>query len=323
MRGIASFLTLTLKIFILMLVIIAFGGLLLSSAKRALAASLRPVTVLSGDTLTVGDIFDGLDADKASRVLGPAPQPGKDMVLNARTLLRIALAVDLPWQPGSIADQVIVRRAATTIGQDVFMDAIRDKLAEQDIGGRFELELTSVPPTAILPGSVPETADLLDFKTDPKNDSFRASFAVPSKEDRQATVDVSGKIVRYISMPVLKTSLRSGDIIGARDISWIDLAARDVQADLLLKEENLVGMTPRRMITAGKPVHDKDVEKPELVGRGDMITLVYESGPIILTAKGKSMQNGAQGDIIRVVNVVSNRTLEGMVTGDRQVTVTE
>jgi flagella basal body P-ring formation protein FlgA len=54
-----------------------------------------------------------------------------------------------------------------------------------------------------------------------------------------------------------------------------------------------------------------------MVKRGDLVTMELNSGPIRVTAIAKAMENGTKGDIIRLVNMDSNRTLEAEVTGQR------
>ena len=81
-------------------IITALTMFLLSIPQRASAVSLKPTSVITEDTIRLGDLFSGLE-HKSERVLGMAPRPGQDMVLNARTLMRIAIALDLPWRPTS------------------------------------------------------------------------------------------------------------------------------------------------------------------------------------------------------------------------------
>jgi flagella basal body P-ring formation protein FlgA len=116
--------------------------------------------------------------------------------------------------------------------------------------------------------------------------------------------------------------MKNGDIIGERDIDSIEIYAKELQPDMILDTETLVGMTPRRVMAPGKPVRGIDIITPELVSRGDNVTLVFDSAPLFLTAKGKALQNGGKGDMVRVVNVASNRTIEGTVTADGTVVVT-
>ncbi len=48
--------------------------------------------------------------------------------------------------------------------------------------------------------------------------------------------------------------------------------------------------------------------KPDLVQRGDAVTLVYEVPGIVLTLRGKAMEGGALGDTISVVNEPATAT---------------
>ncbi|PZO82054.1 MAG: flagella basal body P-ring formation protein FlgA [Micavibrio aeruginosavorus] len=89
----------------------------------------------------------------------------------------------------------------------------------------------------------------------------------------------------------------------------------------ILKEADIIGMTPRRMVSGGRALISNDLERPQMVSRGDIITLVFESGPMMLTVKGKSMQSGAIGDLVRVSSIDSNKNLQGTVTAHREVTI--
>ncbi len=61
--------------------------------------------------------------------------------------------------------------------------------------------------------------------------------------------------------------------------------------------------------------------KPELVGRNETVTIVYEVPGIVLTMRGKALEPGAQGDLINVLNIQSKRTVQATVTGPGRVTV--
>jgi flagella basal body P-ring formation protein FlgA len=75
------------------------------------------------------------------------------------------------------------------------------------------------------------------------------------------------------------------------------------------------------MVVAGKPIRDLELENPQIVDRGSAVTLLYKNGAMTLSARGKSLQNGARGDTVRVVNMASNKSLEGLVTAENEVTV--
>ena len=80
-------------------------------------------------------------------------------------------------------------------------------------------------------------------------------------------------------------------------------------------------MTPRRVIFEDKPIKIEDIEAPRIVKRGENVTMVFKEGPLVLTAQGKALEFGAKGDAIRVTNLTSSRTVEAIVTGEKEVSV--
>lgn len=301
---------------------ITFGVLfLVAGARAALAASLKPAVVLTDDVLTVGDIFDGLPKYKAEYVLGPAPQAGHDMVLNARTLMRIASVVDFQWQPATSNTEVTVRRAATIIDSDMISDGIKDQLAQYGIKDDYDLAFTTPSPQIVLPYNTEAAMDIRRFDYDPERGRFNAVIVAPSKEKPMSELTVSGKVDRLVTVPVLKSSLRKGDIIGRTDIEYIKISSDRIQNDYILDADKVTGMTPRRVAMAGEPLRATEFDYPQIVNRGEFITIVYDNGPMMLTAKGKALQNGAKGDIVNVMNINSNRTVQGIISAEREVTV--
>lgn len=316
-------LDLTFRIFVL-IIAMAFGALIvLWGGQQAHAASLKPTALIKENVFTVGDIFNDLPAEKAQKVLGAAPQPGSDMTLNARTLMRIAIAMDLPWRPSSTMDQVVIRRDAVKISSDTIRSSIGEALKEEGLSERFELTFYgTAEPTLVLPSGQAPDMQVAKMNYDRQNDRFEAHLVAPNAEAPITEMMVSGKIERLVPVPVIKGTMSRGDIIGSYDVEWIDMKSSEMQDDLVLNADDLVGMSPRRILVSGKPVRRMDLEFPQLVGRGDTITITYKDGFLNLSAKGKAMQNGAKGDLVRVVNLSSNRPIEAIVTGEGAVTVT-
>jgi flagella basal body P-ring formation protein FlgA len=58
-----------------------------------------------------------------------------------------------------------------------------------------------------------------------------------------------------------------------------------------------------------------DVMPARLVTRGALVTLKIETPYMQLTAQGRALQDGAEGETVRVNNTQSNRMVEGTVTG--------
>ncbi len=322
MSNLAIKLDFTFRVIVLVFAMTLGVMFIFLGARNALAANLNETATVTGNVLTVGDIFSGLSYETASKVLGPAPLPGKDMVLNARTLMHIAMAMDLSWKPSHSGEQITIRREATLVTTDDIKNAVANDLKQKGIDGRFNVSFFSTAqPEMILPYGELAAVEISNLSFDPQHDRFTATLKAPSNDKALAKLTVSGKIERLIPVPILKKTMSSGDVINAYDIEWVDVKSNDLQNDVVLNADDIVGMTPRRMIISGKPVRGNELERPQLVSRGDTITITYNDGFMLLTAQGKAMQSGAKGDIIRVANTSSNRTVEAFIEGEFTVTV--
>ncbi len=309
-----------LRIFLFVVFLIASVTTLVLTTKAALATNLKEISIVSGDMLTLGDLFEDVKHN-ADYVLGPAPAPGQDMVLNARTLYRIATAMDLDWRPHSSAQQLVVRRAATIVPKDNLRLQLKNALAEKGLNGDYKFKFSGILRDIVLPPSAPAEAEIAALSFDPQRDIFEATFSAPSKDKPLKQYAVAGQIERMVRVPVLRETLKHGEVIGINDLDYVDMPQKSVQPDLVIDADDLTGLTPRRMIMAGKPVLANDLMRPQLVERGDQITIYFKQGALVLSAKGKALQSGAQGDLVRVNNTNSNKTLTAQVSGSREVIV--
>lgn len=305
---------------IIIAMIVGFGLLFaVLNISPADAATLRPVSTVNDDMVRVSDVF--ADAEKGEAVIGRAPQPGTDMVINARTLSRIAKVYNIDWTPSSVTDQVVLRREAHTVSSMDIQDAVKIALEKRGMSSEYSITLSNMNAAITLPRNLPATAEVSNLSYTPGRDVFTATIASPSADNPVKTINVSGTLAKTVTIPVLKTSLKNGEIIGSGDIDWIDVSEKTLMPDTVIDADKLIGKTPSRVIGINSVIRMKDVTNPQLVARGDEITIIVKTGGMQLTAKGKAMQNGAEGDIIRAVNTTSNRSLTAMITGDRTVTV--
>lgn len=303
------------------LIVIAFSSMALGiTTQPAQAVSVKHNSVVTDATIKLKDLFDGLSRDE-ERVLGASPRPGQEMVLNARTLMRIAIALDLDWRPSSTADFVVITRAATYIDRGMIEDILRKEVKTQGYKGKFRLLVPNIDSEIILPQDMPATAEVQHLRLYKDRDFFEATIAAPSNANPVKTIRISGKIKRMIDVPVLRQALRNGSIISKNDIELIEIEEREVQHNMIVNADILIGMTPRRMLQQGKPILISTIESPRMIKRGDMVTMTLQSGPLTLTSRARALQDGAKGDVIRVVNMNSNRTIEAQVLAEREVVV--
>ena len=289
-------------------------------AQSASAVSLKHNSMIEGDVITLGDVFSGLK-HKGNKVLGPAPRPGHDMTLNARTLMRIAIAMDLPWRPASSSEYTVLSRAASVISPSMIQEALKNELSVQGMDGKFNVAIASGLSDIILPQSESSTVEVESLSFNGDQNRFDAVLVAPSKNNPIVRKNVSGVIQRLVELPVLRNTIKNGEVISMNDIDFIDIRSEFLNHDTVLNADELVGMTARRILHAGTPVKENEVQFPQIVKRGDLITMVFKNGPLFLSAKGKALESGAKGDTIRVVNSSSSKTLQAKITAQKEVAV--
>jgi len=124
-----------------------------------------------------------------------------------------------------------------------------------------------------------------------------------------------------VAVPVRR--LTPGEIIAAGDLSVQPMRTDGLSARSLVNEGDLVGKQVRRVLAAGRPVPDGYVAAPTVVERNKAVTVEYRSGALLLTARGRALQDGGVGDLIRIQNLDSNRTITAVVSGPGTVTASE
>ncbi len=116
-------------------------------------------------------------------------------------------------------------------------------------------------------------------------------------------------------------ALNRGEIIKASDFTIERRPRGEFTNDQPVLTGEIVGLAPRRAVRAGQPLRQADLMKPEIVQKNDMVMLQYEVPGIVLSMRGKALENGAEGDMVSVLNVESKRTVQGVVSGPGRITI--
>jgi len=104
-----------------------------------------------------------------------------------------------------------------------------------------------------------------------------------------------------------------GQAIGENDLEWASVRADRLRRDMITDARWMLGMTPRRAIMPGMPVAMRDLQERIVVQKNSMVTIVLRSGALMLTARGKALEDGAEGASVRVLNPRSERVVQATV----------
>ena len=112
-----------------------------------------------------------------------------------------------------------------------------------------------------------------------------------------------------------------GEAVKASDIAVERRPKDGVPTDAAYDGAPMEGRVARRALGAGSFLRAGDLIRPEIVGRGDVVTVVYQMPGISLAMRAKATEAGALGDTVGLVNPTSKKTLQGIVVGPGRVSV--
>ncbi len=115
--------------------------------------------------------------------------------------------------------------------------------------------------------------------------------------------------------------LNSGTTLGPGDITivskWVDRSPRDVHTN----PDEVLGKVLRTSVRKNCDIKDSMLRNPMLVKTGDLVRIVLMKGALHMATIGISEQNGAIGDIVKVKNASSNKSVYARVVDESVVRV--
>ncbi len=289
------------------------GPIVLAASQDTAPVFLKAQIVIEGPVVHLGDLFEGLDENAATPV-ARAPAPGSRVAVNARWLLAVAKAYAVPWRPRSLLDGTTIERASIVIGTRRIEGATIEALRQRGIDGRLSLVLDNPVTRILLPTDAASTLLVVGLKHNPTTGRFTAHLIAPAEGTPLARITISGRAIELIEVPVLRKRMMPGEVIRETDIAWQDVRADRIARNVVLDPINLVGMSPRRPVRAEKPVLISELRQPVLVPKNSLVTIRLQTARMVLTTRGRAMEQGAKGDVIRVVNTASNQIISASVT---------
>lgn len=293
-------------------------------AGAASAAELRPSTVVNGETVTLGDLFNDA-GDAAQAVVAGAPAPGAALDISVSRISLAARRNGLAWRNTTSLTHVTVTRRGVAVPEAEVSAAIASAIAAQTPSllstARLQVDYAGGTAGVQVGENAAATVKVDQVAFNPRNGSFEAILRAPADDLSATPRRVSGRAYPITDVPVLTRDIAPGDVVQARDIQWIKLPSDRVSNNTITTQAGLVGMSPRYPVRSGEPLRMSDVQPPVVIVKGATVDMNYISGALTLLARGRALQSGAVGDTIDIVNPRSNRTVQGVIEGPNTVRI--
>jgi flagella basal body P-ring formation protein FlgA len=298
---------------------IAFVLLLLAGPVRADPALLRPHAVVEDSTIRLSDLFDGAGPN-AARVIGPAPAPGRRVVVEPAQLLAIARANGVVWRPLTASDSVVVERPGRSVSRDEILDLLRVDLGQLGLDPEAQLEIPAfAPPMVPLAAFTQLAIEQPTFEA--ATNRFSATLVVVAEGMPTLRQRLAGRAIATAAVVVATRRLALGDVVGAGDVRLVRQRAERVRPGLATDPGQVVGQALRRPVAQGLPFALNDLSMPAVVERNAMVTMLLEGPGIAVTAQGRALAAAARGQVVPVMNLSSRSVVEAQAIGPGRVRV--
>jgi flagellar basal body P-ring formation protein FlgA len=162
-----------------------------------------------------------------------------------------------------------------------------------------------------------EVAALAEFWMDPRTGKFLAN-AVLNTGDIQR---ISGLAQITIPVPVPNRRLLPGEIVEEADLVIAHLPIGRIGSYAITNPAEVIGQQVRRVLSQGRPIQAQSIIQPLVIDRGDRVDIHFSDGLLALSSPGRALSDAHRGQEIRIVNLISNKTVIAVATGDGTVEI--
>ncbi len=295
----------------------SFAGMFQNQATAQNLLKLRGTVSITDDVVRIGDLFENAGS-LADRPVFRSPAPGQSGTLTASRISYALRNHGLQWRNTYRIHEVNVSRKGVTLSLDAIGKAVEQKIMALDKDGEpdeLALEFDRDARSITLPADMLPTPTVLHTSYDPRTGRFVAVVSGPGPEGNRYRRKYLGRAIAVTTVPVLTRRLARGERISADDVAYRKVPRKRVPASTVLQIENLIGQAARRTLRPDVAIRTRDIEKPRIVRKNTVVTVVFRTAGLVLTARGRALKDGALGDIIPILNQRSKRTIEARILG--------
>lgn len=284
---------------------------------------LHSDVTVTGDVVRIGDVID--NAGTAAEIpIYRAPDLGTTGSLPTAQVIAALQAHQVIGVDTRDIKVVTVTRLSRAIDAKEIQSDVAHAIEHRgglgdaaNLSLTFDRDLQDIQLDSSYTGTIQPVATQFN----PRNGRFDVTFEIGSDNNSpSAKLRFTGVAIETVEAAVLTRNVERTEVLKASDVIVERRPKAEIGGDAATRSA-AVGMQMRRPLRAGQALRVADLAKPDLVQRDSNVTLIYQTAGIYLTIRGKALDNGAEGDMINVLNLQSNRTIAGVVIGNNQVRV--
>mgnify|MGYP006286074761 CR=1 FL=1 len=121
------------------------------------------------------------------------------------------------------------------------------------------------------------------------------------------------------NLPVVKKQIAAGQIVGDSQLTSAWIPMRRGITDYAQTSDVVVGRKSKQTINPGEPIQTRYLESPMAVGRNQVVKMIVRKGDLEISAKATTIDQGAVGQTVQVVNMANKMRMRAKVIDEKTV----
>ncbi len=269
---------------------------------------LKEHVSVEGPLVRLTDLFENTGL-KGSKAVFRAPDPGTTGKVSVNRILAAARKHGLlPSSPPPF-HMVTITRTSRVIEIEELKQLIRDAIQElaghHRTDGNLIIKLRDERSPLHIASSIKGKLRLSSFNWSRQSGRFTARVAVGG----HLPIQLTGTASQMVQIIVAKYEIDRGKLISRTDLELKYVQrSRQSRRDKTLFED-LIGLSAKRRLPAGRPVRATDLEAPRLIHKNQLVTILLEAPGLVLRTEGKALGDAARGETVKVLNTQSKRII--------------
>lgn len=251
--------------------------------------------------------------------------------------LAVASSAHAEWQTPAEAMQVAAATTPEAAAQPAAASAtpqafftITNKDVEEQVsrqlqsqGFRDGVKATVNPGASSILASAdhPLSVVIHALQIDTESKQWQGQAYIMAGSTTESMKPVAGRYDAVVSIPVLTRQLRRGDVVERSDIEMRKIAERQLRKDSITELDQILGKSPLRMISPGRPIRTAEVSSPLLIRKGQTVEMLFTTPYMNIRTTGEALEDGSKGSLVRVQNSTSQKAVSGRVVATGKIEV--
>lgn len=211
------------------------------------------------------------------------------------------------------AAAVEAEKGLLVVSENEVSEAIKKELVEQGHAEAVDLEFFGGQTVFQIEAAKQAKILVEGLKLNELQNKFSCDVEVFADGRPYAKTNVSGKYYVLGDIYVPARHIEKGEIITPDMLKTITIRMNRVKPMFVVDRDKLLDKEAKKYLKEGKIINDRDIGTKILIRKNDIVTMVYQTDNMQITAKAQARQDGSKGEKIEIENTKSKKVLYGVV----------